>query len=654
MGVRAKLFIVIVVIVVAVDLTSGLYLQWKLRADREERIETQLLRHASTARHFLSSELVDEGEALGEGELRRWTPARLDPIADALGTAMDARVTFIARDGSVLGDSGLSLAEVEAVENHGERPEVQAAGPDSCGLSRRHSVTLDTDMLYCALAVGEPGRELGYVRVAMPLETIDESLSRLRLLLVFAGLMAMALAVGVSLVFSRVMSGRVQTLMEAARAMAEGDQERRLPVVGSDEFGGLAGSLNRVSEELARTVKALARERDLFDAVLQSMDEAVLALSSEKRIIAINRSASDLLGISGDVRGRLLLEAVRIPQLSEALDTALRGQTRSIDIQLESKGTLRDLMVRATPQGEGSGAVLVIHDVTEIRRLETVRRDFVANVSHELRTPVSIIQANTETLLSGALDEPAQARRFLDAVRRNAERLGQLISDLLDISRIEAGKYKIDMRPLSMASVVRSVHKAVAEACRRRGVVLEIAVGEGLEVRADPGALEQVLVNLVENAVKYGPEGARVELEAVEQGAMIRIEVRDEGPGIAPAHRRRVFERFYRIDPGRSRHMGGTGLGLAIVKNLTEAMGGDVGVDPREPTGSVFWVRLGRASRARDGDDLEPDLEPEGGEPRGSGELSLDGEPDLASERGDEAPDEAGEQAGDERPAALS
>lgn len=254
-------------------------------------------------------------------------------------------------------------------------------------------------------------------------------------------------------------------------------------------------------------------------------------------------------------------------------------------------------MVRATPQGESGGAVLVMHDVTEIRRLETVRRDFVANVSHELRTPVSIIQANTETLLSGALDQPEQARRFLDAVRRNAERLGQLISDLLDISRIEAGKYKIEMRSLALSSVAHSVSKAVAEACRQRGVNFAVQVPAELRVRADAGALEQVLVNLIENAVKYGPEGGCVELVALEQGAMVRIEVRDQGPGIAPDQRRRVFERFYRVDPGRSRHMGGTGLGLAIVKHLIEAMGGDVGVDPRQPNGSIFWVRLGKVSR---------------------------------------------------------
>jgi two-component system phosphate regulon sensor histidine kinase PhoR len=619
LGVRAKFLIVTVLIVVAVDLAAGVYLQWKLRAAQVQRIEGELSRHARTTR-----ELLDFG--LSRGAIV-WQPAAVDPIADQLGTSMEARVTIISAGGEVLGDSSLTLPEIAAIENHGDRPEVLAAGANTCGLAQRHSTTLGTDMLYCAMKFAHPGAEApAYIRIATPLETLDDSFARVRLILVFGGLLSLALAVGAGLVASRVMYGKVRELMEAARAMAEGDKELRLPVVGSDEFGGLAGSLNRVSEELERTVRELARERDLFEAVIHSMDEAVLALDKDRRIIAVNPSACELLSVTTEVVGRPLLEAVRIPELSEALDHALRGESRSIDIQLEGSGSRRNMMVRATPRGESGGAVLVMHDVTEIRRLETVRRDFVANVSHELRTPVSIIQANTETLLSGALDEPAAARRFLEAVRRNAERLGQLISDLLDISRIEAGKYEIAMQPISMASLARSVSKSVSESCRRRAVTLEIDVDPELRIYGDPGALEQVLVNLVENAVKYGPEGGVVELGAVEQGAAVRIEVRDEGPGVAPAHRRRVFERFYRVDPGRSRHMGGTGLGLAIVKNLTEAMGGDVGVDPREPQGSCFWVRIGKVTREggrRPSDGAKTGAQaaqtPEAGDSEGSG-----------------------------------
>jgi two-component system phosphate regulon sensor histidine kinase PhoR len=594
LGVRAKFFLVTVLLVVTVDVAAGSYLQWKLRADHEARVEAELSRNTVAAQAFL------------ELNPPPWTPQSIDPIADRLGAAMQARVTIIDERGTVLGDSDLALPEVLKVENHRDRPEFDlAAGNQECGPTRRHSSTLDTEMLYCAVAYEGRGQK-GYVRVSMPLEALDAAITRLRLILVVAALLSMLLATGVGWLISRGFSRKVRTLMETARAMAEGDPDRRMPPSGTDELGGLAGSFNRVAEELERTVKAMAAERDLFEAVLQSMDESVIAVDHRRRVIAINRAAIELLGMSPKIRGLSLLEVVQVPELSEVVDAAIRGETRSVDVKLESGNTLRHLMVRATPQGESGGAVVVIHDVTEVRRLETVRRDFVANVSHELRTPVSIIQANTETLLAGALDEPAQARRFLDAVRRNAERLGQLISDLLDISRIEAGKYKIDKRAVALASVVRAVNKAVGSACRRRGVLLEVDLDERLLVWADAGALEQVLINLVENAVKYGPEGGTVEIGAVEQGAMLRIEVRDEGPGIAPAHRRRVFERFYRVDPGRSRGMGGTGLGLAIVKNLTEAMGGEVGVDPREPTGSIFWLRLGRASREQ----IEMDADP--------------------------------------------
>jgi two-component system, OmpR family, phosphate regulon sensor histidine kinase PhoR len=609
LGVRAKFLIVTVLIVVVTDLAAGIYLQWRFRAAEERRMEAELARYARAARDLVEHEAGRETQA--------WTTQRVDPIADQLGASIEARVTVIRADGKVVGDSELSLDELALTENHGDRPEVLAAGVETCGLARRHSTTVDTDMLYCAITTSPtspsspsimPARSerSATIRIAAPLEAVGDSIAGIRAILVVGGLLSLGLAIGAGLVASRLMYGRVRELMEAARAMAEGDKDRRLPIASTDEFGGLAGSLNQVSEQLERTVKQLAAERDLFETVIHSMDEAVVAVDRDRRIISTNRSARELLSFDVDPRGRLLLEVVRIPRLSEVLDHAVRGEARSIDITLETGSRQRHLMVRATPQGESGGAVLVMHDVTEVRRLETVRRDFVANVSHELRTPVSIIQANAETLLSGALDEPVQARRFLDAISRNSERLGQLISDLLDISRIEAGKYTLEMRSLSMISVGLAVSKSVSEACRRRSVTLELDIDPELRVRGDPSALEQILVNLVENAVKYGPERGVVELAARKQGAAVRIEVRDAGPGIAPAQRRRVFERFYRVDPGRSRHMGGTGLGLAIVKNLAEVMGGDVGVDPREPCGSCFWVRLAGATSEPDIGNDEP------------------------------------------------
>ena len=258
--------------------------------------------------------------------------------------------------------------------------------------------------------------------------------------------------------------------------------------------------------------------------------------------------------------------------------------------------------------------VIVMHDVTELRRLETVRKDFIANVSHELRTPVAVIQANAETLVAGALRDPERARSFLDAISRHAERLGRLVSDLLDISRIEAGKYPLVIEPVDLRVLVDGTIAALGLQAGEKGIALVSRLPGELWVAGDDKALEQVLFNLVSNAIKYTPSGGHVEVDAVvieregDEAMRLRVEVRDDGPGIDPRHHRRVFERFYRVDPGRARDMGGTGLGLAIVKHLVEAMGGQVGVDARRPHGSIFWFTVPTAAGALGGpDEDEPD-----------------------------------------------
>jgi two-component system phosphate regulon sensor histidine kinase PhoR len=236
--------------------------------------------------------------------------------------------------------------------------------------------------------------------------------------------------------------------------------------------------------------------------------------------------------------------------------------------------------------------VIVMHDVTDIRRLENIRKDFVANVSHELRTPVSIVQANAETLLDGALEEPARARTFVEALHRNAERLSRIIADLLDLSRLEAGRYRFDIASVDVEEAVERSLEAVHEKALGREQNIEVSIPEGQAVLADAKALEQVLSNLLENSIKYTPRGGHISVRAEERGGQVRLEIQDDGPGIEAEHRARIFERFYRIDPGRSRDMGGTGLGLAIVKHFVESMGGRVGVDPAFPRGSIFWVTL--------------------------------------------------------------
>jgi two-component system, OmpR family, phosphate regulon sensor histidine kinase PhoR len=369
----------------------------------------------------------------------------------------------------------------------------------------------------------------------------------------------------------------------------------------SDEIGLIVGSLDRVANELNGTVSTLDRERRRSSALLESMSEAVLALDADGRVTLANPAALQLLRVGATptgVIGRTLLETVRLPALVEVAASA-GGEPRERELELPGAQPRR-VLVRARPLAGGSGSVLVMHDVTELRRLETIRRDFVANVSHELRTPVSVIRANAETLLSGGLEDPVRSRGFVDGIWRNAERLAALLADLLDIARIEAGQYRLDKREVRVGQVLAFAVETYEAKARAKRIALAAAGADDLTVVADESALNQVVSNFVDNAVKYTPDGGHVTLEARvdPQRDVVRVTVTDDGPGIEPRHRARIFERFYRVDPGRSREMGGTGLGLAIAKHLSESMGGEVGVGPASPHGSVFWVALPRFSPA--------------------------------------------------------
>jgi two-component system phosphate regulon sensor histidine kinase PhoR len=337
---------------------------------------------------------------------------------------------------------------------------------------------------------------------------------------------------------------------------------------------------------------ALAAERDRFETALEGMPDAVIALGEDDRITAMNRAAQELLGTDESAQGQPIRRFAALAAITELVESRRAGE---LEVTLPPGGQRR-LLATVTPQPTNvEGCVIVLRDVTELRRLENIRRDFVANVSHEIRTPLTVIQANTETLLSGVVEDPAHAGQFLDAVLRNSERLGRLVSDLLDISRIESGKYLLEPEDTPLAPLSRRVVEAFELEAEERDITLGLAVAADVRVWADPKALEQVVTNLVQNAVRYSDDGGDVELAADARGQVVRVEVRDNGPGIAIEHRSRVFERFYRVDSGRSRRTGGTGLGLAIVKHLVDAMGGRVGVEPRTPRGSVFWFTVPRA-----------------------------------------------------------
>jgi two-component system phosphate regulon sensor histidine kinase PhoR len=565
LGLRGKLFLVALALTLAVLIPGGLYLQHELRQSTGERIERDLERDLEASRALFETAGVAD-------------PPTLDALADRMGHALGCRVTVIAADGRVLGDSSVSLADLPAVENHGDRPEVVAALSSGHGAAGRYSRTLHADLLYLAVPL-RGGGLTGVVRVAQPLGEIDEAIARLRWLLFIAGVISLAVGVALSAAAAHFMSRTLRDLVDSAHALAG----------GSPQPGPLAGSLKRLAQEIQRTVAALASERARSAAVLEGMSEGVIALDQESRVTLMNRAAHEMLGSGDDAVGRALLELVRVPALDELVRT---GQPRTSEMDLPA--TRRRVLARLAPQ-PGTGAILVLHDVTALHRLETVRRDFVANASHELRTPVSVISANAETLHGGALDDLDTARTLVEAIHRNAGRLTSLINDLLDLSRLESGRFRLELESVGLAAAAARALEAVERMAERRGTTISIEVPADTVAGADASALHQVLVNLLSNAISHTPDGTRVVVSAAPAGARVRIEVRDDGLGIPPGHRQRIFERFYRIDPGRSRDMGGTGLGLAIVKHLVEAMGGKVGVSANRPRGSVFWIELSRA-----------------------------------------------------------
>jgi two-component system phosphate regulon sensor histidine kinase PhoR len=402
---------------------------------------------------------------------------------------------------------------------------------------------------------------------------------------------AFAIALGVGLGVRRASQRVLRELAAATRELAR-DPARRVPPIPAppgDELRALGERINALAEDAEQSHRGLARERALLATVAEGLTQGVIAVDSDHRIELLNDAARKMLGVTSSPVGEPLIEFVRVPQVFALIDS---DEAATAEVQLADG--VRTL-IRVARKFGGEGRVLLLEDVTAMRRLETVRRDFVANVSHELRTPVAVIRANAETLLAGAKDDPVMAARLIDGLHRNAERLARILADLLDLSRLDAGQYRLELAPVAVQAAVEQALSAVETHAARRGVEVEVAPCIDLTVRADGKALDQILVNLIDNAIKYTRAEGHVWVEARAEDDAVRIEVRDDGPGIATKHRERVFERFYRADPSRSREAGGTGLGLSIVKHLVESMHGAVGVSPNAPGGSIFWIRLPRA-----------------------------------------------------------
>jgi two-component system phosphate regulon sensor histidine kinase PhoR len=519
----------------------------------------------------------------------------LDPLVDAVAREVHARVTIVAPDGRVLADSAVSGAQLAELENHADRPEVQQAFSAGRGVSERRSATVREQMLYAAVPIRSGGAVRGVSRVALSLKHVDEQARDFQRALLLALLVAFVVTGALSATFASSLAGPLREVMDAARQFAAGDLGARSRVNRADEVGELARILNRSADQLQARITEIARDRARTEATLSAMEDGVLAVDHRGIVLVANDALRRQLAPSEPV-GRHYMEVLRQREVAQVLEEVLRTGGR-VRLEMEMRHPRRDYALAGVPfpgaEGAAHGAVLTFHDVTERRRLDQVRRDFVANASHELRTPLTSIKGFVEALEDGAVAEPATAHRFLGKIRVHADRMAALVGDLLELSRLESGERPPHWEPVEPEALVEEVVASFMAAAARKETRLEPGGAGAPVVVSDPERLRGILENLVENAIKYTPAGGRVEVAAGPgPGGGAVFTVTDDGPGIAPEHLPRIFERFYRVDKARSRDLGGTGLGLSIVRHLAEGMRATVSVESEPGRGSRFTVTV--------------------------------------------------------------
>lgn len=558
---RTRLFLGILGVLLAGLVVLVSLAQLELRGELEQQYREELTRTAAVA-----------AMAVRDRDLT-------DALADSLGEAGGLRVTFVARDGTVIGDSDVDRAALPRVENHGDRPEIRAALDGRAGVATRASETVSRRLIY--VAVPHPS---GVVRLARPLDDLRTAITRSRRLLFAGGTLALLVAAALSLLIVRLLPRPLRKVRETAKAIAAGDLSRRVRASGSDVVANLGHAIDEMAEQLESTVDDLSREKGDLTALFEGLEDGVAVVDGSGIVVRANTAFKHWAG-RVDLVGERFGTLFRDPRIGETAARAVDGRATSC----ESSVGDRTLLMSAQPHG--GGAVVLMRDLTQLRQLEGVRRDFVANVSHELKTPLTGILGFAEPLAEG--DLPAeQAQLFAERIGANARRMRDLLSDLLDLARVESGTWEPIRQAIQLDGSARAVWSGLAPTPEDRNVSLLVHPSADLAVDADPDSLHHIFHNLLDNALRFTPDGGTIEVHARRDDGQTIVEVRDHGPGIARQHLERVFERFYRVDAARDRTSGGTGLGLSIVKHLVVAHGGDVGVRSELGEGATFWFTL--------------------------------------------------------------
>ena len=577
-----KLFLTYIVLIVICALTVGIFATVSLRNYYLEGIASNLKSSAHLVKNLVKQDL-------SSGNV-----SNIDFRSKILGKEISTRITIIDKEGLVLGDS---REDPGNMGSHADRSEVKEALTGKTGRSIRYSNTLRMDMMYLAIPIIRSGQIIGVTRLSLPLAEVETKIDYIHRVILAGALLAAVVALGIGLLVARKTTKPLRDMAGLARNIASGDFGGKIKVHSNDEIGKLAHAFNQMAEELKTKIQTITDDRNQMQAVLTSVIEGVVAVDGNERVILFNSAIEEMLNLDRDrVLGQFFWEVIRNSELNALLKEAMeekRLQTKELILLFPQEKIFEVHALPIKGEEDISGVVAVLHDITEIKRLEKMRTEFVANVSHELRTPITSIKGFIETLKDGAIEEPENNRRFLNIIETHAERLNNLISDLLELSRIESREIGMEFHPVNLRESIENVVSNFRRAVEQKGYIVEIDIPLDFpQVVADPEKMEQVFSNLLDNAIKFTPEKGKICIRAIDRGKNVQIEISDTGIGIPREHLPRLFERFYRVDKARSREIGGTGLGLSIVKHIIQAHGGKVGVESESDKGSKFYFIL--------------------------------------------------------------
>ena len=586
MGIRARVFLIVFFSLAVSIRIAYVIAERDITSTFEEQTIYQLEKQAQLL-------LVNVDDVSKYGDIKA-----ADLVADKLGNASNSRVTLILNNGVVVGDSDVELDSIANLDNHANRDEIKEALVSGKGWSSRYSDTIGKQLLYFAISDNNK-IEPNIIRISVPYTYLDQVFASLNLSIFLIGIVAFVVCFIASTLIFNYTYKNLSELENAVSSLAQGPFKKKdkeiLPLDGLDEFSSVARSISQVSEALKNQVRLIAKQRNQFGSVLDDLGEGVIVFNDYAEITYHNDQALRILNLKTDINNKTLKE-LNIKAIGNLYDIASKKKKSNKEFEIDlGNGSTRWVLASMNQSNTAKQYILVVHDITQLRKLDSMRRDFISNVSHELRTPVSVIMANSETLLSGALDNKADAENFSKAILHNAERLSEMVSDLIDLSRIEYGELKLEFEKVNINQSILKALDAIKGLAAKKEISLNFDEYDDEFIRVDINAIDRILINLLDNAIKYSPNKSSVSITIEDKNSHIEINVTDSGKGIDDSDKVRIFGRFYRTAQARASDKTGSGLGLAIVKNLVHSLDGDVGVRNSKSGGSNFWFTVPKA-----------------------------------------------------------